>query len=142
MVVFLTLNICRKLSISLISSSQWNTSLVKIFLSYLKNSNAHSWSAWFLGVTQKYELRVFFKHQTNKWCYFFEQGWGKFRFGKNFLKHESPTLITRFIWYLEKEKRYESLSTNIVLDKEHLYKKTVQKMCTKANPTPLFNFGK
>ena len=24
---------------------------------------------------------------------FFEQGWGKFEFGKNFLKRESPTLI-------------------------------------------------
>ena len=26
-----------------------------------------------------------FKHQTNKGWYFFEQGWGKFWFGKNFL---------------------------------------------------------
>ena len=24
--------------------------------------------------------------------YFFEQGWGKFLFGENFLKRESPTL--------------------------------------------------
>ena len=33
-----------------------------------------------------------FEHQTNKWWYFFEQGWGKFEFGKNFLKHEGLTL--------------------------------------------------
>ena len=26
---------------------------------------------------------------------FFEQGWGKFWFGKNFLKRESPTLTLR-----------------------------------------------
>ena len=31
MVVFLTVNICRKLRISVISSSQWNISLVSIF---------------------------------------------------------------------------------------------------------------
>ena len=36
-------------------------SLVSTFLSYLKKSNAHSVSAWFLEVTQKYELRVSFK---------------------------------------------------------------------------------
>ena len=36
-------------------------------------------------------------------------------------------LITRFIWYLEKEKRedIETLSTDIVLDKEHLYEETM-----------------
>ena len=33
-VVFLTLNICRKLRISVIPSSQWNMSSVNIFLSY------------------------------------------------------------------------------------------------------------
>ena len=32
-----------------------------------------------------------FKHQTNKRWNFFEQGWGKFKFGKNFLRLESPT---------------------------------------------------
>ena len=58
---FFYTNICRKLRLSVISSSQWHMSLVSIFLSYLKKSNAHSWSAWFLGVTQKYELRVSFK---------------------------------------------------------------------------------
>ena len=61
MVVFLTLNICRKLRISVISSSQWNMSLVSISLSYLKKSNAHLWSIWFLGVIQKYELCISFK---------------------------------------------------------------------------------
>ena len=36
----------------------------EVFLSYLKRSNARSWSAWFLGVTQKYELRVSFKQKN------------------------------------------------------------------------------
>ena len=35
----------------------------------------------------KYSFIFNLKHQTNK-CYFFEQGWGKFSFGKNFLKRE------------------------------------------------------
>ena len=60
MVVFLTLNISRKLRISVISSSQWNVFSL-YFLSYLKKINAHSWGAWFFGVTKIYELRVSFK---------------------------------------------------------------------------------
>ena len=43
-------------------------------------------------------------------------------------------LITHFVWYLEKEKRYdvETLSIDIVLNKEHLYGNVMQKMCTKS----------
>ena len=36
---------------------------------------------------------VNFKHLTKKLGHFFEYGWGKFKFRKNFLKRESPTLI-------------------------------------------------
>ena len=43
----------------------------------------------------KSQIHLFFKHQTNKWWYFSEQGWGKFQFGKNFLRRESPTLKQR-----------------------------------------------
>ena len=42
--------------------------------------------------------------------------------------------ITHFVWYLEKEKRYdiEILSIDRVLNKEHFYGKVMQKMCTKS----------
>ena len=42
--------------------------------------------------------------------------------------------ITHFVWYLEKEKRYdiETLSINGVSDKEHFYRKIIQKMCSKS----------
>ena len=42
--------------------------------------------------------------------------------------------ITHFAWYLEKEKRYdiETLPIDGVSDKEHLYRKNVQKMCRKS----------
>ena len=43
----------------------------------------------------KSQIHLFFKHQTNKWWYFSEQGWGKFQFGKNFLRRESRTLKQR-----------------------------------------------
>ena len=41
--------------------------------------------------------------------------------------------ITHFVWYLEKGKRYdfESLSIDRVSDEEHLYRKIMQKMCSK-----------
>ena len=43
-------------------------------------------------------------------------------------------LITHFVWYLGKEKRYdiENLSIDRVLNKEHFYEKIMQKMCTKS----------
>ena len=46
--------------------------------------------------------------------------------------HENS--ITRFIWYLGKEKRYdiETLSIDKVLNKEHFYGKIMKKMCIKS----------
>ena len=46
----------------------------------------------------------------------------------------NANLITDFVWYLEKEKRYdnETLSNDTVLNKEHFYGKFIQKMCTKS----------
>ena len=42
-------------------------------------------------------------------------------------------LITHFVWYLEKKKRYdiETLSIDRVLNKERFYGKIMQKICTK-----------
>ena len=42
--------------------------------------------------------------------------------------------ITHFVWYLEKEKRYdiETLSIDGVSNKKHFYGKIMQKMCTKS----------
>ena len=46
----------------------------------------------------------------------------------------NKNIITHFVWYLEKEKRYdiETLSIDRVLNKEHFYGKIMQKMCTKS----------
>ena len=43
-------------------------------------------------------------------------------------------LITHFVWYLEKKKRYdiETLSIGRVLNKENFYGKVMQKICTKS----------
>ena len=43
-------------------------------------------------------------------------------------------LIKNFVWYLKKEKRYntETLSIDWVLNKEQFYKKIMPKMCTKS----------
>ena len=54
------------------------------------------------------------------------------------MEHQCPLsvkgLITNFVWYLEKEKRYdiETLSIDRVLNKEHFYGKIIQKMCVKS----------
>ena len=46
----------------------------------------------------------------------------------------NQNLITHFVWYLRKEKRYniKTLSVDRVLNKKHLYGKIMQKMCTKS----------
>ena len=46
----------------------------------------------------------------------------------------NKNLISHFVWYLEKEKRYdiEALSIDTVLNKEHFNGKIMQKMCTKS----------
>ena len=43
-------------------------------------------------------------------------------------------LITHFVWYLEKENRYEieTLSIDRVLNKEYFYGKVMQEICTKS----------
>ena len=46
----------------------------------------------------------------------------------------NKNIITHFVWYLEKEIRcdIETLSIDRVLNKEHFYRKIMQKMCTKS----------
>ena len=46
----------------------------------------------------------------------------------------NKNLITHFVWYLEKEKRYhiETLAIDTVLKKEHFYGEIMQKICTKS----------
>ena len=53
-------------------------------------------------------------------------------------------LITHFVWYLEKEKKYhvETLAIDTVLNKEHFYGKSCRKCVPNASPRPLFYFGK
>ena len=56
----------------------------------------------------------------------------------------NKNLITYFVWYLEKEKRYdiETLSNDRVLRKEHFHGKIMQKLCTESQFKTFFNFGK
>ena len=70
------------------------------------------------------------------------RGWSKINLKSyDVISFLNENLITCFIWYLEKQKRYEiaTLSTSIVLVKEHLYANTCRKYAPKANPRPLFN---
>ena len=51
-------------------------------------------------------------------------------------------LITYFVWYLGKEKRYdiEPLSIDRVLNKQHFYEMLCRKCAPKPSPRTLFNF--
>ena len=90
-------------------------------------------------------LKVLFVLKIFKFLYFsfsfffsishWFRGWSKINFKVydtiNCLNRNS---ITHFVWYLEKEKRYdiETLSIDGVSDKEHFYRKIMQKMCSKS----------
>ena len=53
--------------------------------------------------------------------------------------------ITHSVWYLEKEKWYdtETLSIDGVSNKEYFFmEKSCRKYAAKTGPTPLYNFGK
>ena len=70
-------------------------------------------------------------------------GWSK----KNFEVYDvisclSNNLRTHFVWYLEKEIRWdiETLSIIRVSNKEHFYLKSCTKCASTAIPRPLFNF--
>ena len=48
----------------------------------------------------------------------------------------SKKLLTHFIWNLKKGRRFETLSIDRVLNKEHFYGKMIKKMCTQNVPDP------
>ena len=56
------------------------------------------------------------------------------------VKFLKENLIAHFVWYLEKEKRYdiETLSIDRVLNKDHWYGRIMMKMCTKSLVPGLF----
>ena len=53
------------------------------------------------------------------------------------------SLMTHFVWYLEKKIRYDikTLPIDIELNKEHFCQKIMQKMCTKSSPQTPFKFS-
>ena len=63
------------------------------------------------------------------------RGWSKF----NLKVHDAINCLNKnsimhFLWYMEKEKRHdiETLSIDGVSDKEHFYRKIIQKICSKS----------
>ena len=62
------------------------------------------------------------------------RAWSKINFKVYDVSNCLNKNLTHFVWYLEKKKRYdiEILSTDRLLNKEHFYRKIMQKMCTKS----------
>ena len=56
----------------------------------------------------------------------------------------NKNLITRFVWYLENEERYDIVTMSIdrVLNRKHFYGKVMQKICTKSWSQTPFYFAK
>ena len=63
------------------------------------------------------------------------KGWSKINLKVcDLIDYVNKNLITHFVLYLEKEKRYgiETLSIDRLLNKEHFIEKITQKICTKS----------
>ena len=63
------------------------------------------------------------------------RGWSKINLKvRDVINCLNQSWITHFVWYLEKEKKYdiETLSIDEVSDKERFHRKIMQKMCSKS----------
>ena len=73
------------------------------------------------------------------------RGWFKINLsGYDISNCLNKNLITQFVWYLDKEKRYgiETFSVDRVLSKERFMEKSYRNYTPKASSKPLLNFGK
>ena len=99
--------------------------LRKMFLFHLKSSFRSRDIQFFVFPFSSFFLSV--SH-----CF---RGWSKINLKVcDIINCLNKNLITHFVWYLKKEKRYdiETLSIDRVLNKEHFYGKIMQKICTKS----------
>ena len=97
----------------------------KCFLLHLKNF-FRSWDI---------QIFVFWPSPLFPPVSYYFRGWPKINLKVyDIINCLSKNLITHFVWYVEKEKRYEIETSAIdrVLNKEHFYGKVMQKMCTKS----------
>ena len=94
-------------------------------LFHLKSS-FHSWAMQFFV----YPSSLFFLSVSH--CF---RGWSKINLKVcDIINCLNKNSIAHFVWYLEKEKRYdiETLSIDRVLNEKHFYSKIIQKMCTRG----------
>ena len=117
--------VCNFLTIFYFSPNYSPSKTMRCFLFHLKNS-FHSWdiqvflcwsSLLFLPVSDC--LRAWSKINLNVY---------------EVTSCLNKSLITHFVWYIEKEERYdiETLSIDRVLNKKHFYGKIMQEMCIKS----------
>ena len=110
----------------------------QIFISHQMISFSKLWKMFFISSKKLFSfsgcfcISVFFSFFPVSHCF---RGWFK-RILKVYdvIICLNENLITRFVWYLEKEIRcdIETLSIDRELNKEHFYGKIMQKMCTKS----------
>ena len=96
-----------------------------VFLFHLKSSFHSRDIQFFLFLSSSLFLPV-------SYCL---RGWSKINLKVNdVINCLNKVLIIHFVWYFEKEKRYdiETLSIDRALNKEHFYGKIMQKICTKG----------
>ena len=127
---------------------------VKNRLRFLSNNRAKNFKEFcyirllkiriILKIVSAIFYQIFISHQMialqKLWKMFFISSKKLFSFSKISVKFYdvinclNKNLITHFAWYLEKQKRYdiETLPIGRVLNKEHCYWKTIQKMCTRG----------
>ena len=122
---YFTYSLCPLFSSNFYFFTKWQPfkNYEKCFLFHLK-CTFHSWDIYIFV----YLSFPFFLPAGH--CF---KGWSKINL-KSWCHQLSENLITHFVWYLVKGKRHdvETLSIDRVSDKEHCYRKIIQKRCSKS----------
>ena len=112
----------------------------QIFISRLMNSLQKVWKMFFISSKKLFSfsrysdfcISIFPSFPPVSHCF---RGWSKINLKVyDVINCLNKNLITHFVWYLEKQKRYDiaTLSFDRVLNKEHFYGRVMQKICTKS----------
>ena len=114
----------------------------QIFISHQLIALQKLWKMFFYFITKKvlFVLEIFKFLYFHLPLFFFPvshcfRGWWKINLKVcDVINCLNKNLITHFVWYLTKEKRYDikTLSIVRVLNKEHFYWKIMQRICTRG----------
>ena len=112
----------------------------QLFISYQSIALQKLWKMFFVSSKKLFSFSRYAIFCISAFPFFLSvshcfRGWSKINLKVcDIINCLNKNSIAHFVWYLEKEKRYdiETLSIDRVLNEKHFYLKIIQKTCTKG----------